>query len=241
MRHLASPLLLALSAALAAPVQLRAHDGLLLHGEHVSPARPRGAVLLLHEAGRNLHEFDGVARRLAREGYASLALDQRFGGEYDALPNRTVGGLGDRILSEADALRDLNVAYTWLRGRHRGMPIFALGSGASGVLLFPFAASHPDLAGILAFSPYKGDLFEMNALEVARQVRVPIFVTSSNDPFEIGGARELLSAARNSGGVQYVPPGFGLRGAVTLDPAKTLDEAVTEGYWAAVLRFLRQP
>lgn len=242
MRRLALPLLLALFAALpvarAGAVQLQAPDGLTLYAEHVSPARPVGAVLLLHDAGRNLHEFDGVTGRLTREGYASLALDARFGGEYDGYPNRTAAGLGSRILTEADSLRDLDVAFAWLRRAHPGVPLFALGSGAGGVLLFPFAARHPDLAGVLAFSPYRGDLFETDALAAARQLRVPVFVTSSDDPFEIGAARELARASR---GVQYVPPGFGLRGAVTLDPAKTTEAAVSEGYWRAVLRFLRQP
>lgn len=240
MRHVMLPLLLALSTAFAAPVAFRAPDGLTLYGEHLAPAQPRGAVLLLHEAGRNLHEFGGVRQRLAREGYASLALDGRFGGTYDGKPNRTVGELGarlgSRVLSEADTLRDLDVALAWLRRRHPGVPVFALGSSTGGALLFPFAARHPDLAGLLAFSPYRGDVFELDVLAAARQVRVPVFVTSSNEPFEIAAAREL---ARASGGVQYVPPGFGLRGVVNLDPAKTTEVAVSEGYWAAVLRFLR--
>lgn len=236
MRHLVLPLLLALSAALATPVQLRAPDGLPLYGEHVSPVKPRGAVLLLHEAGRNPREFGGVAGRLAREGYASLALDQRFGGEYDSFPSQTAAWLGSRLLSEADVLKDLDVAFAWLKRRHPGVPIFALGSGTSGALLFPFAVRHPSLAGLLAFSPYRGDVFELDVLAAARQVKVPVFVTSSNEPFEIAAAREL---ARASGGMQYVPPGFGLRGAVNLDPAKTTEAAVSEGYWAAVLRFLR--
>ncbi|BDP44089.1 hypothetical protein DAETH_40580 (plasmid) [Deinococcus aetherius] len=241
MRHLVLALLLALFASLAAPVQLRAADGLVLYGEFVSPARPRGAVLLLHAAGQNLHEFGGVAPRLAREGYASLALDGRFGGEYDGHRNRTVEGLGERILTEADALGDLDVALAWLRARSPGQPIFALGSGQGGVLLFPLAARHPDLAGILAFSPLPGDLFELDALAEARRVRVPVFVTSGNEPFEIGGARELLAAVGSARRAQYVPPGFGLRGAANLDPAKTTEVAVTEGYWAAVLRFLGSP
>lgn len=90
MRRVALPLLLTLfttlTAARAGAVQLQAPDGLTLYAEHVSPTRPLGAVLLLHDAGRNLHEFDGVTGRLAREGYASLALDARFGGSTTGIP-----------------------------------------------------------------------------------------------------------------------------------------------------------
>ncbi|WP_216326629.1 alpha/beta hydrolase [Deinococcus aestuarii] len=239
MRHLVLAALLTLSVSLAAPVQLRAPDGLMLYGESVSPARPRGVVLLLHAAGQNLHEFDGIAPRFAREGYASLALDGRFGGEYDGRHNRTVAGLGDRTLTGTDALADLGVALAWLRERHPGLPVFALGGGQSGALLFVLAARHPDLAGILAFSPNRGDLFDLDALAEARRVRVPVFVTSGDEPFEIAAARDLLAAAGSSRRVRYVPPGFGLRGVANLDPAKTTEKAVTEGYWAAVLRFLR--
>ncbi|MGI8748616.1 MAG: alpha/beta hydrolase, partial [Deinococcus sp.] len=147
--------LLALSTALAAPVRLRAADGLLLSAEHTPLAHPRGALLLLHAAGQNRHEFRGIAPRLAREGYASLALDQRFGGDYDGFHNQTVPGLGRRILSEADELADIDAAFRWLKRRYPRTPVFALGSGASGVLLFPFAGRAQGLAGILAFSPYK--------------------------------------------------------------------------------------
>ncbi|UQN09790.1 alpha/beta hydrolase [Deinococcus sp. QL22] len=234
-------LFLSLSASQAAPIQLRASDGLTLYGEYTTPAQPKGAVLLLHAAGQNLHEFDAIAHRLTLEGYASLALDQRFGGEYDGYRNRTVQHLGNRVLSEADALTDLDLALTWLRRQHPRTRLFAMGSGSSGTLLFPFALRQPDLAGLLAFSPVQSDLVEIDMLAVARQVRVPVFVTSSNDPFEIQAAQEVFCAVGASRRTLFVPPGFGLRGVVNLNPAKTTEVAVTEAYWAAVLKFFETP
>ncbi|CAM3277487.1 alpha/beta hydrolase [Deinococcus deserti] len=230
--------LLIISVALAAPVQLRAPDGLTLHAEHTAVTHPRGAVLLLHAPGQNRHEFRGIVGRLAREGYASLALDQRSGGRYDGHNNPTVAGLGTRILTERSALSDLDVAWRWLKRTYPNASVFALGSGASGTLLIPFAAQRPELAGVLAFSPYRGDLFETDALAAARRMHVPLFVTSSDDPFEVQAARELLNATASACKRQYVPPGFGLRGAVNLDPAKTTEPVVTERYWTAVLSFM---
>ncbi|GGK33851.1 hypothetical protein GCM10008955_29890 [Deinococcus malanensis] len=232
-------LLLIVSVAHSAPVQFKAPDGLTLHAEHTAVTRPRGTFLLLHAAGQNRHEFSGIVRRLAREGYASVALDQRSGGRYDGHDNLTVQGLGTRILTEADALRDMDVSWRWLKRTYPGVPVFVMGSGASGTLLFAFAARRPELSGLLAFSPYRNDLFEVDALGAARQTRVPVFVTSSDDPFEVQAARELLRAVNSACRRQYVPPGFGLRGVVNLDPAKTTERSVTEGYWAAVLGFLK--
>jgi len=244
MRHLILPLLLTLPVASATPVQvsavqLRAPDGLTLHAEFTRAAQPRGAVLLLHSAGRNRHELGAVARRLAREGYASLALDQRSGGEYGGHLNRTVQGLGGRILGDADQLGDLGTALNWLKRTYPGRPLFVLGSGQSATLLFPLAARHPDLAGILAFSPNPSDLLELDALAAARRVRVPVFVTSENGPYQIETARRLLRAVASPRKVQYVPPTFGLPGAQSLDPAAMNGPQASEGYWRAVLRFLR--
>ncbi|MBB5233324.1 alpha/beta hydrolase [Deinococcus budaensis] len=244
MRHLILPLLLALSAAWATPVQLRAPDGLTLHAEATpaaqpGAARPWGAVLLLHSAARNRHELDAVARRLAQEGYASLALDQRSGGEYGGHPNLTAQGLGQRVLTGADELADLEVALGWLRRRYPGRPLFALGSGRSATLLFGLAAKQPGLAGILAFSPNPSDLPDLDALAAARHVRVPVFVTSENGPYAVETAGNFLHAAQSARKVQYVPPGFGLPGAQSLDPAAMDGPEASEEYWRALLRFLR--
>lgn len=246
MRHLILPLLLTLPAASATPVQLRAPDGLTLHAQATlaaqpRAARPRGAVLLLHSAARNRHELDAVARRLAREGYASLALDQRSGGDFGGFSNLTARGLGQRVLSNADELADLEVALHWLRRNFPGRPLFALGSGRSATLLFPLAEKHPNLAGILAFSPNPSDLLDLGALTAARRVRVPVFVTSENGSYAVETAGHFLHAAQSARKMQYVPPGFGLPGAQSLDPAAMNGPEASEGYWRAVLRFLRSP
>lgn len=244
MRHPILPLLLTLSLASAtpaqvSPVQLRAPDGLTLYAEATRAAQPRAAVLLLHSAARNRHELDAVARRLAREGYASLALDQRSGGEYGGHSNPTARGLGEQVLSDADELRDLEVALTWLRSSFPGLPLYALGSGRSATLLFPLAERHPDLAGILAFSPNPSDLPDLDALAAARRVRVPVFVTSENGSYAVETAGNFLRAVTSARKVQYVPPAFGLPGAQSLDPAAMNGPEASEGYWRAVLRFLR--
>lgn len=252
MRHLILPLLLMLptfpahsatsapfGAAESGAVQFRAPDGLILHAEAARPAEPRGVVLLLHSAARNRHELDAVARRLAQEGYASLALDRRSGGEYGGYVNRTAQGLGQRILRDTDELMDLEVALAWMKRTFPGLPLFALGSGQSATLLFPLAERQPGLAGILAFSPNPSDLLSLDALAAARRVRVPVFVTSENGPYGVATAASFLRAANSARKVQYVPPGFGLPGAQSLDPAAMDGPEASEGYWRALLRFLR--
>ncbi|PNY81293.1 alpha/beta hydrolase [Deinococcus koreensis] len=227
-------------AALAAPqpVTLKASDGVPVYGQHTAVPRPRGVLLLFHQADSNLHEYDPVAARLAREGYASLAIDQRLGGGMFGAVNRTAKAAPPA--DYAQALPDLEAAVGWAKATYPKARIFALGSSYSAMLLFPLAARHPELAGILAFSPadYTGDGL---AIRAASTLKVPVFATSRGDPAERERMDVILRAIRTSRVTRFQPVGGGgMHGASSLRDDRNILGTAGQ-YWAALLKFLRAP
>ncbi|THF68968.1 alpha/beta hydrolase [Deinococcus sp. Arct2-2] len=223
--------------AVPQPITLKASDGVTVYGQHTAVSRPKGVLLLFHQADSNLHEYDPVAARLATEGYASLAIDQRVGGGMFGAENRTA-----RAAPPADyagALPDLEAALGWAKTTYPKTKIFALGSSYSAMLLFPLAARHPELAGILAFSPadYTGDGL---AVRAASSLKVPVFATSRGDPAEREQMDVVLRAVRRAKVTRFQPVGGGLHGASSLRDDRNILGTAGQ-YWTALLKFLRAP
>lgn len=78
-------------AAAATPIELQAADGVRVFGMHLAAATPRlrGTILLFHMAGSNRADYAPIAPELARLGFASLAIDQRSGGDAWGQRNQT--------------------------------------------------------------------------------------------------------------------------------------------------------
>jgi pimeloyl-ACP methyl ester carboxylesterase len=70
----------------AASVRIRTADGLELAGEEW-PGCGRTPVVLLHGGGQTRRAWSASAERLAREGWSTLAVDQRGHGESDWAPD----------------------------------------------------------------------------------------------------------------------------------------------------------
>ncbi|MFB9991551.1 alpha/beta hydrolase [Deinococcus oregonensis] len=234
---LPSAILALTSTALAVPVTLKASDGVTVYGQHTAVSHPRGVLLLFHQADSNLHEYDPVAARLAREGYASLAIDQRVGGSMFGAENRTAKAAPPA--DYAGALPDLEAAVGWAKSAYPKTRIFALGSSYSAMLLFPLADRHPELSGILAFSPadYTGDGL---AVQAASTLKVPVFATSRGDPAERERMEEVLRVIRKAKVTRFQPIGGGMHGASSLRDDRNILGTAGQ-YWAAMLKFLRAP
>lgn len=220
------------AAPAAAPVTLRAADGVTVHGLHYPNPRARAVVLLFHQAGSGKGEYASIAPRLVDAGYEALAIDQRSGGGLFGR-NETAAALG-RDASYLDAERDLEAAVAWATGRK--LPIILWGSSYSAALVFRVAARHPETKAVLAFSPgeYLGEPGLVR--DAVARVAAPVFVTSAADPAEIAAAKTLLAAARSAVRVQHVPAQGGVHGSSTLIPDKNPRGAADN--WRAVLAFL---
>lgn len=234
---------LSLGCASAAPqaVTLRAADGVTVFAQHAMTARaggPLGVTLLFHQADSNLHEFGPVVPQLARAGFASLAVDARIGGEMFGAVNRTAAAATSTPdAGYGAALPDLEAAVAWARARYPGVPLFALGSSYSAALVFVLAERHPDLAGILAFSPadYTGD---GRAGRAARASRVPVFATTRGDVAE---EQRMEAVLRGSAApvTRFRPDGGGVHGASSLREDRNI-LGTAGAYWQATLAFLRR-
>ncbi len=217
------------------PVELRAADGVVVHGLLYAAAADRSApiILLFHQAGSNAAEYQPIAPRLSALGYHALAIDQRSGGRRFGRDNKTVLAKG-KSTAFGPAYRDLRAALAWARERGHER-VIVWGSSYSAALVFRLAAEHPDeLTAVLAFSPgeYMGG--KGTVAGWARAVSVPVFVTSAPKEAEAAGA---IAEAVGERAEQHVPA-KGVHGSSILHPDR--NPKGHQAVWTAVEAFLRR-
>ncbi len=215
------------------PVAFETADGITVHGDYYAAADgARPVILAFHQAGFNRLEYREIAPRLVGQGFSVLAIDQRSGGNYGGVDNQTAKGT-KAFWVYADALPDLEAALKWARAKHPKAQILAWGSSYSASLAFVLASRHSEIAGVLAFSP--GEYFDgkPSVREAAKDVTVPVFITSRGDK-ETVIARLILDALASTDKTQFIPKGPGVHGSsALLQPQGKADE-----YWTAVDAFL---
>ena len=214
-------------------VVLKAADGVEIFGTWSEPANPRAVILLFHQAGSGQGEYLTIAPRLAAEGFATLTIDQRSGGDMFG-GNWTVKKLG-KERSYLEARRDLEAALAWARAKK--LPVILWGSSYSASLAFLVAADHPDeVAALLAFSPDEYFDRKPAIAPAAAKLRMPVFVTSSQDADEIAAGRALIGRVPSANKRQFVPVKGGVHGSSILIAAR--NPGGTEDAWSAVIAFL---
>jgi len=201
-------------AALAAqPVVLRASDGVQVYGTFTPAATPGAKILLLfHQAGASRHEYDPLVSVFTKDGWDTLAIDQRSGGHLFGGHNETVAKRG-MSAGYLDAMPDLEAALAWAEAR-KYPTIVAVGSSYSSSLVLMLAAKHAHaLAAVASFSP--GEYFADKNLvkSAAAKLRMPVYVTT--DPREEGNVDTVLRDAHGANIVRY-RPAIGVHGASTL-------------------------
>lgn len=229
------------AATCSANLQLTASDGVKVFGRYCTPTNPKALILLFHQAGSSKDEYATIAPRLGQAGYATLAIDQRSGGDLFGV-NETAKALGAaraKALSEdagyIQALPDLEAALAWARDKNR--PVVLWGSSYSSSLVLLLAAKHPDaVKAVLAFSP--GEYLGKPTLvrDAAANVAVPVFVTSTTDAQEVRDGDGIFAALPKNDVSERVVPRRAVHGSSMLIPAKNPDGA--EDIWASVLAFL---
>ncbi len=218
----------------AEDIELEAADGTVVHGVHyplsTDPARP--LVLLFHQAGSNGAEYEPIAPRLQKLGYAALAIDQRSGGKNFGRDNRTVQAKGNST-GFADAYPDLQAAVSW--GQAQGYTqMIAWGSSYSAALMFRLASEHgKQLTAALSFSPgeYLGK--EGTVAGWAADVSIPIFITSAPGK-EVAAAKALADAVGAS--AEHHVPEHGVHGSSALHEGR--NPKGEAAMWKAVETFL---
>lgn len=219
--------------AFAEPVSFNAKDGVKIYGEFQRPeGKPRATILLFHMAGSNRQEYAPLAPVLNRAGFATLAIDQRSGGDLWGSVNQTAAKIRAGA-GYADALPDLEAAIAYGNAQHSG-PIALWGSSYSSALVFVAAARHPEVKALLAFSP--GEYISGYSIEKeAAKLSIPVFITSAPDNDEILSAKALARAVPDHRAVQYVRHN-GVHGSSTLRIDK--DPQGASENWKHVMAFL---
>ena len=213
-------------------VVLKAADGIEVFGSYSEPAKPRGIILLFHQAGSGQGEYLTIVPRLAAQGFATLTIDQRSGGDMFG-GNWTVKKLGGER-PYLEARQDLEAALAWAQTKK--LPVILWGSSYSASLAFLIAADHPDqVKAVLAFSP--GEYFDGKpaVAPAAAKLTMPVFVTSAPVPGEIAEAKKLTDAVPSANKRQFVPVNGGVHGSSTLIMERN---SGAEDVWSAVLAFL---
>lgn len=214
-------------------VLLEAADGVEVYGSWSTPANPRALILLFHQAGSGQGEYLTIAPRLTAQGFATLTIDQRSGGDMFG-GNWTVKKLGGER-SYLEARRDLDAALAWARAK--GLPVIVWGSSYSASLALLLAADNPgDIKGVLAFSPDEYFEGKPSVGDAAAKLRMPVFLTSSQDAEEISAAKALFDRVPAANKRQFVPVKGGVHGSSILIAERNPGGA--EDGWAAVIGFL---
>lgn len=233
-RLLLAVLLLALgigSAHAGEAVQFLAKDGVTVFGEFY-PAATKDApfILCFHMADSNRAEYVEIAPHLASLGYQVLAIDQRSGGySYDRV-NETAKAYGKSATYE-EAIPDLEAAMAWAKERSPASKLLIWGSSYSAALVIVLASRHPEVDGVLAFSP--GESLGGNKVaEAAARMTQPVFVTSARP--EADYVTPIVKAIGSADKVQFIPKGYGAHGSGAFwRPAPEPEE-----YWRATEAFL---
>lgn len=224
------------AAALAAPQELRAADGITVFGDYRRSDGPRrrGTILLFHMASSNRGEYGTIAPELSRQGFDTLAIDQRSGGPGWGLQNETASRLA-RDPGFLPALTDLEAALAWARDWDPGGRLIVWGSSYSAALVFLLAAARgATVSAVLAFSPAEY-LTGVSVREAASRVTCPVFITSDADTVEEASAATLLEAVRGAPKRQF-RPAYGAHGSSILRSDRNPRGAAAA--WGAVSAFL---
>lgn len=215
-------------------VLLKAADGVAVYGSYSEPENPRAVILLFHQALSGQGEYLTIAPRLNAQGFATLAIDQRSGGdEFGGNWTATKVGGGERPYTEA--MRDLEAALAWATAKK--LPVIVWGSSYSSSLGFILAAEHPDqVKALLAFSPDEYFEGKPAVAPSAAKLAMPVFITSAQDPGEIAAGKALFDMVPATNKRQFVPVKGGVHGSSILIVARNKGGA--EDAWSAVLSFL---
>lgn len=224
-------------------VQFKTADGVTIYANYYpanSSSQPM--ILLFHQAQSNRYEYSSIAPRLEALGFSCLATDQRFGGAMFGEDNET-----DAHMSKAAAQShsvegfeaDLEAALAWAHAKNPGRKVILWGSSYSASLVFVVAAKHPaEVAGVLAFSP--GEYFPNHPMlieDAAKQVHVPVFITSENSADAVANATKIFDAVASSNKVHYSAK-YAVHGSSTLLADRNPKGANVT--WQVVMKFLTQ-
>ncbi|MFT5824437.1 MAG: pimeloyl-ACP methyl ester carboxylesterase [Crocinitomix sp.] len=217
------------------PVEFASSDGLIISGEIYKIDETSPAILLCHQAGYNLHEYDEIAPKLNELGFNCIAIDQRSGGVLNEFTNQTADRANAKNLpvQYIDAEQDIEAAINFTYGYFK-QPVILWGSSYSSALALHIGAKNENVKAVVSFSPgdYFGDAKPLLKTTMM-DMNLPYFITSSKD--EAASITDFLSGKRpTENQSHFIPEASGVHGSRALwenNPSQ-------QEYWTAIEAFL---
>lgn len=217
-------------------IEYPSKDGLQITADLYKATNSDTFILLFHQAGWSRGEYKETAPKLNALGYSCLAVDQRSGGEINAITNQThkrakKAGKNTEFI---DAYQDIEATVAYVKKTYKPKKIIIWGSSYSSSLVLKYAGDYPNqIDAVLSFSPgeYFGkDNFIKNS---ASNIKVPSFITSAKN--EKGSWSAIHNAISTTTKTMYLPTTKGNHGSRAL--WSTFNDS--DGYWTAVKGFLK--
>lgn len=220
----------------AKEVSFNAADGLEITAE-LEQGSSDTMLVLFHQAGSSRGEYATISPRLNALGYGTLSVDQRSGGGFGNISNKTAQrasalGKADGYL---DARVDMEAAISYARRLPGVKRVVIWGSSYSAALALVIAGEQkPSVDGVLSFSP--GEYLSGVSVEkAAKGINVPTFITAAKS--ETGQWRTIHKAIpASANAVGFSPKGRGRHGSSSLIAERSSN---FEEYWQAVEAFLQ--
>lgn len=216
-------------------IEIKSEDGLMISGKVFEADKDYPWILLCHQAGYNLHEYDEIAPKLNEMGFNCIAIDQRSGGELKGFSNRTFDRATQKGLPTeyVDAEQDIIASLNFMANLYQ-QPIILWGSSYSSALALHIALENENVKAVISFSP--GDYFGSKKpllKTVVPELNVPFFITASKSE---GEEMDFFSEDMifDETHVHFIPEKEGKHGSKALWE----EHEDNEEYWNAINDFL---
>lgn len=191
-------------------------------------------IILLHQGNYSKGEFKDIAISLLKLKYNCLAVDLRYGGSINSVPDETaINAKDERVLrSMYDSRLDIEAAINYVYEKSN-QEMILLGSSYSATLALKMGKDSPKVKAIIAYSP--GEFFRNQFLihDELEGIDKPVYIAGTQ--LEYTYLKKLAELVPKKNLVVFQPQNDdGKHGAKAL--WKT--DKVAKEYWLSLLMFI---
>ncbi|WP_262695956.1 alpha/beta hydrolase [Kordiimonas aquimaris] len=221
-------------------VNFDSSDGTIITGywQQVNAGHETPTIILFHMGGASARgEYAEIAPILNAEGFNTLAVDLRGGGDRLGAPNQTMQRLGNVDIPYCDTYPDLEASLDWVKNKNLGA-VIVWGSSYSATLGIQLIAKNgDDVVAALAFSPASGGpMAACRPDAFLDQLTVPLLTFRPSIEMEYGSVIEQAKLFRAKR-LPYIEVKDGVHGSRMLLKSSTGVEMDTA--WGRVFAFLQ--